>query len=377
MDQTPFFRELGKAIASKGGVFNAHLHLDRAGTLKISSFKPGMPEPAAEDISSLSLAVKHHLIPSIHASKEYDEDRLSARGVLYIDQMVSAGTSRAATFVDVTTDRVGLSALNVFLRLKNSYAGTLNLQVGAYTPLGFKVDEPDRWQMLASGVRAADFIGSLPERDDRVCYPDHIGFDEHCLRIIALSQEVQKSVHIQVDQRNDPRENGTERVIKAVRQLGLSPNRTREPMIWLIHMISPSSYDESKFQEILSALVELNIGVICCPSAAISMRQLRPIAAPTHNSIPRVLELLAAGIYVRLGSDNICDITSPAGTCDLINEVFILANVLRYYDIDILSSLAAGIRLDTKQCARVKEHLSADAIEVAKVIANNQASSLT
>ena len=107
------------------------------------------------------------------------------------------------------------------------------------------------------------------------------------------------------------------------------------------------------------------------------MRQLRPIAAPTHNSIPRVLELLAAGIYVRLGSDNICDITSPAGTCDLINEVFILANVLRYYDIDILSSLAAGIRLDTKQCARVKEHLSADAIEVAKVIANNQASSLT
>ena len=369
MDQTPFFCELSKAIASKGGLFNAHLHLDRAGTLKISSFKPGMSEPTAEDISSLSLVAKHHLIPSIHASKEYDEDRLSARGVLYIDQMVSAGTSRAATFVDVTADRVGLSALNVFLRLKNSYAEKLDLQVGAYSPLGFKADEPDRWQMLALGARAADFIGSLPERDDRVGYADHIGFDEHCFRIIALSQEVEKSVHIQVDQRNDPHENGTEHVINAVRKHGLSFHGAQEPMIWLVHVISPSSYNEQKFQEILSALVELNIGIICCPSAAISMRQLRPITTPTHNSIPRVLEMLAAGIHVRLGSDNICDITSPAGTCDLLNEIFILSNALRYYDIDILSSLAAGIRLDTKQRARIKEHLAADDIEVAKVIA--------
>ena len=54
MDQTPFFRELGKAVASRGGLFNAHLHLDRAGTLEIVAAK-----------SSLSLASKHGLIPAI------------------------------------------------------------------------------------------------------------------------------------------------------------------------------------------------------------------------------------------------------------------------------------------------------------------------
>jgi cytosine/adenosine deaminase-related metal-dependent hydrolase len=144
-------------------------------------------------------------------------------------------------------------------------------------------------------------------------------------------------------------------------------------MIWLVHVISPSTYDESRFQTTLAALAELNIGIICCPSAALSMRQLRPIATPTHNSIARLLEILAAGIHVRLGSDNICDITSPAGTCDLLNEIFILSNALRYYDIDILSSLAAGIRLDTRQRARIKEHLAADDIEVAKAIVNSQA----
>lgn len=364
MDQTPYYRELSKAIALKGDLFNAHLHLDRAGTLKVSCAGPD------KDISNLSLAAKHGLIPSIHASIDYDEDRLTARGAFYLDQMVSAGTRCAATCVDVTADRVGLSAFRAFLGLKNSYAGKLDLHVGAYSPLGFKADEPERWQLLVSGARDADFIGSLPERDDQLVYSDHIGFEQHCVQILALSQELRKSVHIHVDQRNDPREDGTERVIKAVRKLGLSFDRAQEPMIWLVHMISPSSYDEPRFQELLSALVEINIGVICCPSAAISMRQLRPIVAPTHNSIARILDLLAAGIHVRLGSDNICDITSPAGTCDLLNEVFLLANVLRYYDIDILSALAAGVRLDDTQRSRIRDHLAADEVEVARVIAN-------
>lgn len=368
MDQTPYFRELSKAIASKGGLFNAHLHLDRAGTLKLSRAS------LDKDTSSLSLAAKHGLIPSIHASIDYDEDRLATRCSFYLDQMVSAGTRCAATCVDVTADRVGLSAFKVFLDLKNSYAEKLNLHVGAYSPLGFKADEPERWQLLVSGARDADFIGSLPERDDQLAYPGHIGLEQHCIQILALSQELRKSVHIHVDQRNDPLEDGTERLIATVRQLGLSFDRSQEPMIWLVHVISPSGYDEPRFAELLSALVELNIGIICCPSAAISMRQLRPILAPTHNSMARVLEMLAAGIHVRLGSDNICDITSPAGTCDLINEIFILANALRFYDIDILAALAAGTKLNQSQCSQIMDHLKADRSEITQAITNNRLS---
>ena len=204
MDQTPFFRELGKAVASRGGLFNAHLHLDRAGTLETVAAK-----------SSLSLASKHGLIPAIHESPEYEPEKLRARVEFYLDQIVLAGTVRAQTLVDVTADRVKLSALETFLKLKRTYSGKLDLQVGAYSPLGFKASEPERWELLLAGARAADFIGSLPERDDQIDYPDHIGFDEHCLRVIALSQELKKRIHIHVDQRNDPREDGTERVIKA------------------------------------------------------------------------------------------------------------------------------------------------------------------
>jgi cytosine deaminase len=358
MDDTPFFADLRKAVASKGGLVNAHLHLDRAGTFQVLT----------ADTANLSLASKHRLIPAIHDSPEYEPKRLRARVEFYLDQIVLAGTRRAETLVDVTADRVGLSALETFLDLKNAYAGKLDLQVGAYSPLGFKGSEPARWELLVAGARRADFIGSLPERDDHTEYPDHIGFDEHCLRIIALCQELKKSIHIHVDQRNDPREDGTERVIRAVDQLGVSSDPGRQPRIWLVHVISPSTYDEPRFQATLAALAERNIGVICCPSAALSMRQLRPIATPTYNSIARLLEMSVAGIHVRLGSDNICDMASPAGTCDLLNEIFVLSNALRFYDVDILASFAAGVRLDDKQRARIKAHLAADAIEVDRAI---------
>ncbi|HSM41034.1 MAG TPA: hypothetical protein VK862_09800, partial [Afifellaceae bacterium] len=134
--------------------------------------------------------------------------------------------------------------------------------------------------------------------------------------------------------------------------------------VWLVHVLSPSAYDECRFGELASELAERNIGVISCPSAAISMRQLRPLSTPTHNCIARVLEFLAAGVHVRIGSDNVNDITSPAGTTDLIEEVFVLSNAVRFYDVPVLSKIAAGRLLDDSDRARIRHHLALDAAEV-------------
>ena len=158
MDQTPYFAKLRHAIVAKGGLFNAHLHLDRAGTLDVSPVDPG------DDFSGLSLSSKHGLIPAIHASAEYEPRRLRTRVEFYLNQIVLAGTRQAETLVDVTADRVGLSALETFLELKAKYAEDLDLRIGAYSPLGFKASEPARWELLVAGAKLADFVGSLPER---------------------------------------------------------------------------------------------------------------------------------------------------------------------------------------------------------------------
>jgi len=131
--------------------------------------------------------------------------------------------------------------------LSYARAEEIDLRVGAYSPLGFTDSEPERWDLLEQGVELADFIGALPEADDTQDYPSHIGFYEHCRRFLALSQQTGKLVHVHVDQCNVPSECGTEQLIQAVREFGAPESDSGEPMVWAVHLISPSTYDDSRF----------------------------------------------------------------------------------------------------------------------------------
>lgn len=185
---------------------------------------------------------------------------------------------------------------------------------------------------------------------------------------MALAARHGKDLHIHVDQVNHPQECGGELVARLVREMGLGRGAGQEPFVWLVHLISPSTYPEPRFRALAQDLADLGIGVICCPSAALSMRQLRPLMAPSFNSIARVLDLLDMGVQVRIGSDNICDITSPMGTPDLLEEVFVLANALRIYDLGILARIAAGQPLDAAERSRLRAHLDEDAAAVAQLM---------
>jgi cytosine deaminase len=358
---TPFFEALRAKVEKLGGFHNAHLHLCRAGTFAVT--EELLREKDKETHSHLSISSKHGIIPLVHESPEYEPKRLEGRVRFLLDEMIAAGTTRADTLVDVTADRVGRSAFDVFQKLKSDYKGKVDLQIGSYSPLGFTETKLESWRLIEETAKEADFIGGLPERDDKKLYPDHIGFDESCTRVISLAYALNKRVHLHVDQKNDPEEKATLRLISVFDRLRIL-TKTAEPMVWLVHVISPSAYNDSEFAEVTEKLADRNIGVLCCPSAAISMRQLRPLQTPTHNSIARVLEFLAAGIKLRLGSDNINDITSPAGTTNLMDEVFVLCNAIRFYELDILAKIAAGRFLDVADRNLIAEHLAKDRAEI-------------
>ena len=367
---TPFYQSLGAAIEKFGGIFNAHLHLDRAGTLDDKYFA-GIGYHVLEN-SYVSLHRKHSMIADIHLGPAYKSKDLHQRVNGYLDMMVAVGTVRADTLVDVTADGVGLSALKTLLKIKRARAKEIDMRLGAYSPLGFTDAEPERWEVLLEGAQQADFIGSLPEADDTKEYPGNIGFIEHCRRVLELAKRLNKMVHVHVDQRNEPSETGTEQLIDAVRRFGAPTSPSGEPMVWAIHTISPSTYEEARFNRLLEGLLESNIGVISCPSAALGMRQYRPLLTPTYNSIPRILEMIAAGVHVRLGSDNIADICSPSTTANLIDEIFILSAALRFYHPVILARLAAGLRLSDDERSFVTEHLRRNQLEVEKFLRHSK-----
>ena len=57
--RTPFYEQLETRIAELEGMFNAHLHLDRAGTLLDKYFEPAGIK--VQEHSAISLHEKHHL----------------------------------------------------------------------------------------------------------------------------------------------------------------------------------------------------------------------------------------------------------------------------------------------------------------------------
>lgn len=363
---SPFYRQLAAEVRALGGYFNAHTHLDRAGTMDERYWR--MTGMRVEDNSAISLHEKHRLIYEVHRGPAYDEADLRERVAAHLAVMVGCDTRRVDTLADCTADRVGLTALETLLSIKAEWADRIDMRVAAYSPLGFPESEPQRWELFQEALKRADFISALPEADELSEYPGHIGFEEHSRRMLAIAAEHGKMIHVHTDQRNEPNEAGTERVLKVMRQEGLTKPAGDEPLVWMVHMVSPSTYDDARFAKMVEDMLDLGVGLISCPSAAVGMRQLRPISSPIYNSIPRVLELVAAGVPVRLGSDNIADMCSPSTTADLTDEVFTLSAAVRYYQPALLARLAAGVMPDEAMREMVRVHLEQNDAQIQRVI---------
>ncbi len=353
-NQTSSETTFAEKVRLHGGYINAHLHLDRANTLEKKYLEHASMDPF--EASSYPLAVKQDLTGELHRGLAYQTEDLEKRMRNVIEKLITLNTREAHSFIDTTADNVGLTAFGIAMSLKKEFEGRIDLRIGAYGIFGFKDSEPQRWKIFEEAAKQGDYIGSLPERDVK---PGHIGYDEHMKRIFRLAHELGKPIHLQLDQRNDPNEDGTETLVEAVRWLGSPKIDEGIPSVWAVHSISPSAYDDGRFNRLLEGLVKYNIGVICCPSAAISMKQLRHLQAPTHNSVARVLEMMEAGVTVRLGSDNISDVFMPFGTPDLYQEVRNIADSVRFYNPDVWAKVATGTRLNNMDRKFIRDSLNA------------------
>jgi cytosine/adenosine deaminase-related metal-dependent hydrolase len=327
------------------GWVDGHIHLDRAFTLRAEYWHDGVN---IHEIADLPLSAKQDLTGYLHEGPAYAEESLYARMKKQIDRAVKIGTREMWGVTDTTPD-IDTRAMDVALQLKAEYADTIDLKVACYALFGFKnpKDNPDRLRLMEEAAPRADFIVGLPEKDD---HPERIGFKRHAGLMLDLAYRHKKPLHLHVDQMNSRYERGSIRVVECLESL--TPDAFdwftggENPRLWLVHVISPSGYKAEKFSRLVFKLVQYNIGVICCPSAALSMRQLRNEKAPLHNSIARVLEMLKAGVEVRLGTDNVNDYLIPSGNGLILREITELSNAARHYALQVLVKIGMGISIN-------------------------------
>ncbi len=244
--------------------------------------------------------------------------------------------------------------------IKEIFADRIAIRLGPHPIFGFK-DGTGRWDVYGEAAKTADFLTCLPEKDlyfnAGVC-DGKVGFRKHIKMVFNLACELGKEVHLHLDQLNDPAEKGTKTLIEGLRWLDqpVVPEGSG-PAVWAIHMLSPAAYSEREFAEVVDGLLEHNIGVIVCATAGLSNRQLRPIGAPTHNSITRVLELIKCKVPISFGTDNICDFFVPQANGDMLEELKVAGLSIRFPLPDVLAKLAAGEKLNEVDRERVGQAL--------------------
>ncbi len=362
---SPYDSMLLGEVEKLGGFYNGHAHIDRGDTLDGKYLRHINITPL--EAANLPLRAKQSLTGDLHRGVAYTEDDLRERMAKLIRRLINYGTTRLATCIDATPDIAenGLLAFRVASELKKQFAEEIKIALGPNPIFGFK-EGSGRWEVFAEAAKSADFLSALPEKDDFRGLKDRegrVGFRKHLRMVLELACELKKEVHIHLDQTNDPTETGTETLVEGLRWIDQPQIPGHQgPVVWAIHMISPSSYDEARFTSLNDGLLEaeINVGVIVCPTAAFSMRQLRPVEVPMHNSIARLLELCKRRVPVLLGSDNICDVFVPQGDGDMLTEIKMGGHGLRFAPPHVWAKLGAGIPLNEVDRTTIGETLYQD-----------------
>ena len=264
-------QKLKKMIEQLGGMYNAHAHLDRSHTNDPYYWEHAGIEP--EQAATYPLYLKQKVTGELHKGPAYCTEDLLQRMSSTVEEMIAVNTKRLDTLIDATSD-IGMVAIDAALKIKKKYKDLIEIRIGPQPIFGFKNLEshPERWGIFKEAAKKCDFIGGLPEKDDA---PNRIGYDKHLKLILELGIRLRKEVHVHVDQGNDPRENGTETLIEAVRWLG-SPKIEGHigPTVWAVHSISPACYDEPRHQKLMENMKRYNLGLLCCPRGAVTMRRI-------------------------------------------------------------------------------------------------------
>lgn len=300
-----------QAVERMGGLANHHAHFDKAYLITTENLR----------LSQVDMQKKWDLYKYLKENYTYDDlvERIS-RG---LETMINQGATYCRTMVDADST-VGLLPMRAATEVKRRYKDRIRFEVGVQPLQG--VLDPKSYEQYAEACEMADYCGALPSRDRPTP-------EKHLDVVLDLAKRLNKPVDVHVDQENNPLENETELLARKTIEHGM------QGRVFGVHAISLAAKEEREQDRIIELIKEADMGIIICPSAALSMKQL-PMTAPLHNSIAPYAKLRAAGVRTYLGVDNVHDLFMPMVDGDMWTECRMLMEACRFYDIDAVAEWA-------------------------------------
>jgi cytosine/adenosine deaminase-related metal-dependent hydrolase len=240
------------------------------------------------------------------------------RGRALLEQMLSCGTTALRTHVDIDTVRK-LEDLHAILELREQNLARVDMQIVAFPQSGILRD-PGVAELLDAALKAgADLVGGL----------DPVGIDRdlkgHLDVVFALASRHGKGVDIHL---HDPGPLGCfelRQVAARTKAAGL------DGRVAVSHAFALGDVDSVEFERTAAALAGAGVAIMT--------------NGPGPVPMPPVKRLVAGGVTVFAGSDNIRDAWSPYGNGDMLERAAIVGyrqGLLADEDLALAFDLASG-----------------------------------
>jgi len=305
-----------------------HVHADRA-------FARG-PRPARSLADAIELVVE--------IKRAATEDVVRERALQLFRRGLAHGSLRIRTHVDVDEliDERGLEGVAA---ARDELAGRVEVEIVAFATKFADPATPEGLRRLEGALAAgAGLLGAVPAF--------HADPASSLERVLDLARASEVDVDFHLDETVDPSRFQLEHLADATVARGL------EGRVTASHCCALASVDPETARRTVAKVAAAGITVIALPALNLYLED-RGDGTPRLRGLTLVRELVEAGVPVRFGSDNVCDVFYPYGDADPLEAAWLAALAAHVDDEDVL---LAGI------CAgrtRIEEGDAADLVLVA------------
>lgn len=276
---------------------NPHLHLCKVYTRQM------MDEEALTGYHAQGMGKAMTTIELAARVKEkYAEEWIIKNVRRALAQAAIHGNTHIRAFADVDS-KARLEAMKALIRAREEFKGIVDIQVCAFAQDGL-VREPGASQLMREAMEmGADIVGGIPWIE----YTE-ADIQAHIKEVFDLAQEFDKDVSMLVDDAGDAGLRSLEAMaVEAIR-------RGWQGRALAHHARAMELYPQPYFQKVAALLKQAQMAVVSDPHTG-----------PLHA---RVKELLAEGVTVCLGQDDISDGYYPFGRNSMLEVAFLAAHLL-------------------------------------------------
>jgi cytosine deaminase len=307
-----------------------HIHLDKA--LTGPQLGPNRSGTLAE-----AIAISHR------GKRAATVAEIRERAGRVIRQAAIAGTTAIRSHVDV--DTIGrLKGLEGVAAARADHADLCEVQLVAFPQEGIWRD-PGADELMAEAMRAgADVVGGMPHwEEDLDAARRHIAF---CLDL-AVRHDADVDMH--VDETDDPSWRSFEILVEEADRRGWGPRTTAG------HVCAMAAWDDGYAGAVIARSAAAGVGLVTNPPTNL-MLQGRDDREPRRRGIPRVKELLAAGVTVAAGQDCVDDAFYPFGAADPLQVALIVAHAAQLGTPEEIAAALRMVREDAARILRLPDH---------------------